>query len=559
MKKTFPLPISVTKVFFLLLLFYGSSCQVNSSSSNPEIDAIFEKYNTKTGPGCAIAVIHNGEVVYKKGFGLANLEYDISITPSTVFDIASVSKQFAGLAISTLVQDGKIALDDDIRKYLPEVPDFGKTITIRHLLHHTSGLRDWPQTLNVAGWRWDEVFSFEDIMRMVKNQKELDFEPGTQHMYSNTGYNLLAAIVAKVTGKSFREWTDENIFEPLHMETSHFLDNHTKVMKNLAYSYSPSGNEFVKSPTGLTAYGSSSLFTTVDDLCKWVINFDQQIAVKNPVYTRMLEDGVLINGNKVGYGYGLGLGEAGKLKTISHTGGWAGYRTIIMNFPDEKFSCIILSNAADFDSYGHALDVAKLFLKDKFITEEKNPDNVKGMPTVEVNAAFARKSTGLYELGPGWYVTITLEDNQLMTQANGEEKFPMLAKSDSSYWIEAYGASMTFVKDKNGDVNSLRYKWIQSAKRITPIPIDVTLYSNYAGTYHSEELDTDYKVDVAGGKLMLHHMRLGDFELQPDPATADQFTSQVGSILFVNNDQKKVTGFRLSGGRVKNLRFDKAL
>jgi CubicO group peptidase (beta-lactamase class C family) len=245
-----------------------------------------------------------------------------------VFDIASVSKQFAGFAISTLLQDGKIALDDDIRKYLPEVPDFGKTITIKHLLHHTSGLRDWPQTLNVAGWRWDEVFSFQDIMRMVKNQKELDFDPGTKHMYSNTGYNLLAAIVEKVSGESFREWTDENIFTPLNMSTSHFLDDHQTIIKNLAYSYHRSGDQFAKSSTGLTAYGSSSLFTTVEDLSKWVINFDKQVASKNPVYTRMLEDGVLNHGDKVGYGYGLGFGEEGKLKTVSHTGGWAGYRTI---------------------------------------------------------------------------------------------------------------------------------------------------------------------------------------------------------------------------------------
>jgi hypothetical protein len=147
------------------------------------------------------------------------------------------------------------------------------------------------------------------------------------------------------------------------MSSSHFLDDHKRIIQNLAYSYSGSGPEFAKSSTGLTAYGSSSLFTTVEDLNKWVINFDKQIASKNPVYTRMLDDGVLNNGEKVGYGYGLGFGEEGELKTVSHTGGWAGYRTVIMNFPDEKFSCIILSNAADFNPYGSALNVAKIFLK----------------------------------------------------------------------------------------------------------------------------------------------------------------------------------------------------
>lgn len=552
--------LSLVRVNLILLLLaaIASSCEKNNAGlSNAEVDDLFKDYNTTSSPGCAIAVIHNGEVVYKKGYGIANLEYDIAISPSTVFDIASVSKQFAGLAISTLVQEGKISLDDDIRKYLPEVPDFGRVITIQHLVHHTSGLRDWPQTLNVAGWRWDEVFSFKDIMRMVKNQKELDFDPGSKHMYCNTGYNLLAALVEKVSGKSFREWTDENIFTPLDMPSSHFLDDHNKVIKNLAYSYYRSDGEVFKSSTGLTAYGSSSLFTTVEDLSKWVINFDKQIEAKNPVYMRMLEDGTLNSGEKVRYAFGLGLGEEGKLRTVAHTGGWAGYRTVVMNFPDEKFSCIILSNASNFNPYGKSLEVAKLFLKDKYQADATAKESINDKPTVEVNTEFASLATGMYQLGEGWYVTITLEDGKLMTQANNEDKFPMTAKSDSVYWIDAYNAAMTFVKDKDGSVNSLRYRNIPSARRITPIVIDITQLGRFTGKYYSPELGSEYKVDNENGKLMIHHMRLGDFDLQPDVTTADRFTSRVGTIQFFNDDQKKVAGFRLSGGRVKNLRFDR--
>ena len=533
------------------------SCRNENDSANPKVDALFEQYNTKTGPGCALAVIENDKVVYKKGYGLANLEYDIPITTSTVFDIASVSKQFAGLAISTLVQDGKISLDDDVRKYLSDFPDFGKRITIRHLVNHTSGLRDWPETLNVAGWRWDDVFSFEDILRMVKNQKELDFEPGAQFSYSNTGYNMLVAIVAKVSGKSFREWTDENIFSPLHMNSSHFLDDYRKIVKNMAYSYKRLGNDFVKSPTELTAYGSSSLFTSVDDLCLWVINFDKQIAAKNPVYQRMLEEGVLNDGKKTKYAFGLGLDVQGTLKTVSHNGGWAGYRTAIVNFPDEKISVILLRNASDVDSDGKALDVAKLFLNGKFKEEETKGPKAKDLPTIKVNTAFAQKCIGTYQLGTGWYVTITLEGDTLKTQANNEAKFSMAAKSDSVYWVDAYNASMTFVKDAKGEVNSLRYKWIESAKKVTLLAIDRGEFARYAGTYHSEELATEYKVDVLKDKLMMHHMRLGDIELQPDPITTDQFTSSVGTVKFIGNGQKKFAGFRLSGGRIKNLLFDK--
>lgn len=546
--------VSLTTLIVLVVL--SASCsRDNSSDVSAEIDEIFEQYNTSDGPGCAVAVIQNGEVVFQKGYGMANLEYGISITPSTVFDLASVSKQFTGLAIATLVEEGRIALDDDVRKYIPEVPDFGKKITIRHLVHHTSGLRDWPQTLNVAGWRWDEVFSFEDIMRMVRNQKALDFDPGERHSYSNTGYNLLAEIVARVSGKTFRAWTSEHIFTPLGMHSTHFLDDHSAIIRNLAYSYHRSGDEFRKSPSSLTAYGSSSMFSTVEDLTKWVIHFDQQIASGNPVYLRMLEDGVLNNGEKVGYAFGLGLGETEGLTTVSHTGGWAGYRTVIINFPDEHLSCIALGNVANFNSYGSGMKVARLFLKEQLNTEPEKTDGPSALPTVKVDESFAGRCTGMYQLGEGWYVTITLENGQLMTQANGEDKFPMTPKSDSVYWVDAYGASMTFVKDERGEVNSLRYRHIRDARRVTPLSRDVARLNTYAGTYSSEELDTEYTVDLVDGKLSIHHMRLGDFDLEPDPVNEDLFTCRVGVIRFIRDDQQRVTAFTMSGGRVKGLWF----
>jgi CubicO group peptidase (beta-lactamase class C family) len=210
------------KLILFLLFSPHLFCQNKPDSLENKVDAIFQKFNNLKGPGCAVAIIRNGTVIFRKGYGLANLEYEIPIGPATNFDIASVSKQFTGMAISTLIQQGKISLDDDIHKWLPDVPQFGKLITIRHLLHHISGIRDWPQTLNAAGWRWDETFSFQDIMRMVKYQKDLDFEPGTKFSYSNTGYNLLAAIAEKAV-TTFREWTDSVIFKPLGMIPRIFL------------------------------------------------------------------------------------------------------------------------------------------------------------------------------------------------------------------------------------------------------------------------------------------------------------------------------------------------
>jgi CubicO group peptidase (beta-lactamase class C family) len=539
-----------------VLIAFNTVAQKKTDSLTSKLDGIFSNYNNKSGPGVAAAIVQNGKTIFKKGYGMANLEYDIPITSASIFDIASVSKQFAGLAISILVQEGKISLSDDIHKYVPEVPDFGHTITISHLVHHTSGLRDWPEGLNVAGWRWNEDFSFNDIMRMIKHQKDLDFVPGSKYSYSNTGYNLLAVTVERVTGKSFREWTDENIFTPLQMPNSHFLDEESKLVKNMAYSYHKEKDSYHKNMTGLTALGSSSLFTNVDDLCKWVLHFETRVTAKDPVYLRMLETVPLNNGDKNSYAFGLGLGEMSGLRTVSHTGGWAGYRTVILNFPDEKLSIILLGNDASFNSYGTAGEVAKAVLGSKLkSTNNTIADKIKDQPTVPLNPEIARKQEGTYRLGDNWFVTLTLENGVLMTQANGEPKFPTTPKSDSTIWIVAYNASATFVKSKDGVINTLKYRGF-TAPRIVPLKIDQSLLGHYAGTYYSEEFETIYKIDYSNNKLMLHHMRLGDFELSPDIVLAGAFTCGMGRMEFLT-ENGKVTGFKLSRGRVKNLKFIK--
>ena len=258
---------------------------------------------------------------------MANLEHQVPITPTTVFDIASVSKQFAGMAISMLIERGDIALDDDVRKYVPELPDFGHTITIRHLVHHVSGLRDWPGTLAVAGWLMDDVISFDQILTLAYNQKDLNFEPGAEYSYSNTGFNVLAEVVARVSGETFREWTDSQIFKPLGMNDTHFHDDHTEVVPNKAYGYArDSEGNYHAVPNGLTALGSSSLYTTIDDLAKWVTNFETKNVGGEEVVERLFQRGVLNDGTQIGYAFGIGVGRYRGLRTYSHGGSWAAFR-----------------------------------------------------------------------------------------------------------------------------------------------------------------------------------------------------------------------------------------
>jgi len=542
--------------FTLLLLIV---CLVAKAQTNPErlqasIDSVFKNYSQPGNPGVAALIVKDGNVIFKKGYGLANLEYNIPITPASVFDIASVSKQFTGFAISTLIQQGKLSPDDDIHKYLPDVPLFAQPITVGNLIHHTSGLRDWPEALHAAGWRWDEAFAWEDIMRMVKKQHDLDFVPGSQYQYSNTGYNLLAAIVEKTTGKTLAQWLDENLFKPLGMNSTQVLVDYSKVVKNLAGSYYNDGGIYHKSNDELTAFGSSSMFTSVEDLSKWVIRFQKGLDDKDPVFLRMIETGKLNNGSSIGYAYGLGVSSANGVKNISHTGSWASYATVISNYPAERLSIILLSNAGGFDSFGSANTVAKLFFKGQSKKEQPRED-LSSKPTVNVDTAILKKYAGTYKLGSTWFVTLTLEDGKLMTQANGEDKFATEMKSDTVLWVPAYNSSMTFLQitDKAG---ALKYRGNVSP-RITPVKMDIAKLGLYAGTYYSKELETTYRITLENGKLIAHHMRLGDFDLMPDIIAADNFSSRSGNIKFFKDNHNKVAGFKLSGGRIRNIVFDR--
>lgn len=545
------------KLRFTLLLFI--TCLFAKAQTNPEllktrVDSIFKTYTQTGSPGVAVLIVKDGNVIFKNGYGLANLEHDIPISPATVFDIASVSKQFTGFAISTLIQQGKLSPDDDIHKYLPDVPQFAQPLTVGNLIHHTSGLRDWPEALHAAGWRWDESFAWEDIMRMVKKQHDLDFVPGSQYQYSNTGYNLLAAIIDKITGKSLAEWLGENLFKPLNMSSTQVLTDYSKVVKNLAGSYYGGGNEYHKSNDALTAFGSSSIFTTVEDLGKWVIRFQKGLDDKDPVFMRMIETGKLNDGKNNNYAYGLVVANNGGVRNISHDGGWASFATIISNYPDEKLSIILLNNGGGFDPYGNANAVARLFIKTTIKTAEKRED-LSGLPTVTVDTTTLKKYTGTYQLGSNWYVNLTLENGKLMTQANNEDKFPTEMKSDTVLWVPAYHSSITFLQISDL-ANAIRYHG-KTSPRANPVKIDVSKFGQYTGTYYSKELETTYRVTFENGKLMAHHMRLGDFNLDPDMTTVDSFNSNSGALKFFKDKKNGIAGFKLSGGRIRNIVFDK--
>ncbi len=342
-------------------------------------DSVFSDFGPGT-PGVAAVVVREGEVVFRAGYGMADLDHGIPVTPETVFDIASVSKQFAGFAIASLVESGQVDVDAEVRTYLPELPEFGSSLTVRHLVHHTSGIRDWPLTLAVAGWRFDDVISFDQILRMAWNQRELNFEPGSEYSYSNTGYNLLAEIVQRVTGQTFRAWTSERIFEPLGMRDSHFQDDHLEVVEGRAHGHMPDADGgWTVSPNGLTALGSSSLHSTVDDLARWLVNYDTHEAGGGGVISRMRTKGILTSGDTIAYAYGIrGITWRGR-ETWTHTGSWAGNRTVLYHFPEIRSGVVVLANEGTFNPTQAATRLADIFLGDVLpdeAPEEPTPDPV---------------------------------------------------------------------------------------------------------------------------------------------------------------------------------------
>lgn len=366
------------KLLFWILLIILNVTLVNSlafaqSTDNlsQKADQLFEKWNTPNSPGYAVTVLKDNEIVHKKCFGQANLEYGIPISTSTVFHAASVSKQFTAFAIALLAKENKLSLDDDICKYLPELLDFGKPISIRHLIHHTSGIREQSTLLKICGVEVVDWISNEHILKLVKHQKKLNFEPGDEIVYSNTGYTLLAEIVERITGQSFREYTLENIFKPLGMVHSQFYDNLQMIVKNRAYPYiMDADRNYFKGVLNYSTVGATGLMTTIDDMIIWIENFTHLRAGDSSIIEQMFTSGLLNNGEETTYGFGLGITEYRGLKYVLHSGHDAGYRSYLGYFPEQKFGIVILSNFGSVNGMELGKQIADIYLIDQFVSSK---------------------------------------------------------------------------------------------------------------------------------------------------------------------------------------------
>jgi CubicO group peptidase (beta-lactamase class C family) len=409
------LRVSAWQLLFLLLMGIAAALWAPARSLAADyprteltarVDALFEEWDRPDSPGAALGIVKDGRLIYARGYGMANLEYDIPITPQSVFRTGSVGKQFTAMCIAILAEAGKLSLDDDIRKYLPEMPVYERPITIRHLVHHTSGLRGYLVLQGLAGRVGDYYFTTEEGIELLSRQKGLNFLPGEKYLYSNSGYFLLGEIVARVSRSSLREFARKHMFEPLGMNNSHFHDDRNMIVRNRATGYAPNDdNGYRIATTQLEIVGDGSVFTTIEDYFKWDQNFfDNQLGRgTRELIDMVLTRGRLNNGTTIEYAFGLGIDSYRGVRRVAHSGSYMGYRANYMQFPDVRFSVIIHSNLSTFAPGQLAEKVADIYLAEHFTEPRRSaePQNWQGRRKrrpriIRLPVADLKKYTGDY-------------------------------------------------------------------------------------------------------------------------------------------------------------------
>jgi CubicO group peptidase (beta-lactamase class C family) len=528
------------------------------------VGAIFAEWDEPGSPGCALGVIQQGEFIYRRGYGMASLELDVPISSSTVFYIGSTSKQFVSASILLAEEAGYLSVDDDIRKYVPEIPDYGKTVTIRHLLHHTSGLRDYLTLWDLAGEEIADIHEADEALEMIARQKALNFEPGSEYLYSNSGYFMLSVVLERATGKTLREFAHEHIFEPLGMANTHFHDDHTHVVQGRAIGHTRDRDGSISlAMSNFAQVGSGGLYTSVDDLLLWDRNYYDNKLGDGDLIDRMLVRGVLNNGDTLSYAAALQIGTYKGLRTVAHGGALGGYRAELLRFPDQRFSVICLCNLAPMDPSGLARRVADIFLADEFEVEPEAPEAQEAAgPATEVEfvslseTQLQRLSGAYRDRSDGDIVELSVEGDKLKVEAPGAV-FHMSPLSDSHFLVTDAPVKIEVRFERQGPGGrSLMHVDVegQSPSIFEPIELfepDAAQLAEYAGEYYSEELDTEWELVVKDDALYLAD--------GPDdpllPTVKDQFTISSVTITCLRDEAGRVTGMTVDAGRVRGIQF----
>ncbi|MBL8267164.1 serine hydrolase domain-containing protein [Steroidobacter sp.] len=551
-------------MWLLFVALIGSPLHAVAASSSPAatIDALLDETDWRGRPGLAVGVFHHGKPVYVATRGTADLEHGSPVTARTVFNVASVSKHVTAYAVLLLVRDGKLQLDDDVRKYLPGVPDFGESITIRQLIFHTSGLREEGNLFIMAGRVKEDYRRQQQVLNLVAAQRALNFAPGTDHLYSNTNYVLLAQLVSKVSGRSFRQFTSERIFAPLGMTQSFFRDDIHELIPGKANSYGRDATDrhWRSHLDNHDLLGSINLFTTVHDMLLWAGNLSRPTVGDDALVAQLLEMGRLNDGTALGYGYGLTpvvfAGHEGK----GHGGWTAEFRADFNYFPRDDFAVVILRNS-NGDTAALNQAIVRAWLGD-----------AGGKPLVPLKATLSAAQIealeGHYLAAHGPLITLQRSgaDIAITIRSYGLEAATLNARVDGTLDVNdslrAWNNFLTPLRDPQGRVTALREsngggrrdEIYQRVSLVTPSPRELAAL---AGNYRSDELDITYRIAVEHGRLVVNSLWMTE-ALPLSPTAQDQFESPewwLQTVQFKRDANDAVTGFAVHAGRVRNVFF----
>ena len=540
---------------FLAIFLFVIACQ--AKDINGKVDSIFSKWNNIRSPGCAVAIIKNQKVVYEKGFGSASLEYKIPITPKTVFAVASISKQFTAFAIALLLERGKINLNDRISEYIPRLSKPLSRITIKDLIYHTDGLRDQWDLLTFSGWNlYTDAVSNKNVLSLIKMQQNLNFTPGTEYLYGNSGYTLLAEIVEKTSGENFLTFCKNNIFKPLGMNHTFFNNNYKRVINDLAYSYKPSHDGFLKSPYNISTYGATGLYTTVEDMVKWNNNFYSHKLGGGKLISLISTPGKLNSGKILNYGFGLEIKKYKQNPYIGHSGGDAGYNTFFMTFPNRHLSIIILANLKSINARKLAFKVADIFFnEDNFKTSNK--ETVK----VQVNRRCEyKKLTGYYYSKKAGTDLKISNQNKCLYVKLMDKKLELKNIINNEFVLVLFPTvSLKFEKEKNAyrllyknNLQDLSF----TLDKVNKDNLAIGDLNKYKGSYICPELNITYRIKFINDKLVLLRPRFVKSSMIP--IFKDFFKASNGfldfpyGIKFIRDSKDEIIGFNISTSIVTN-------
>ena len=552
-------------VFALLCLGNTSLIQAQTSAKQNEeaVANLIEEFNNTFTPGGAIMVIRDGKVIYEKSFGMANLTHDVPFEISTPTNIGSTSKQFTAFGIAMLEEKGLLSIDDDIRMYIPELPDLVDTVRLRHLISHTSGYREYINSLLMGGRQMGDMVRLEEIIPMVQNQPALQNKPGETYNYNNTGYALLAMVIERVTGEKFPEWMNENIFLPLGMTQTLVRTHPGQIISGNAQGYIKTEEDtFMEAMDIPASAGAGGIYTTMPDLAKWINNFYYPKLGNKELIGKIKTPFNLNNGDTMNYAYGLILSELNGLKMVDHGGADIAHRSMFMMFPDVKGAVVTQSNNSGFSGQ-IAYKIAEIFFADVMeIKDEKKPTDSSEDFVYDVKKF--DELAGRYELevAPGFILEFRREEEKLITQATGQSAVELFASSDSTFYLKVVEAAVTFHRNEEGAVDhiTLHQNGDHRANRIfepawKPNEDDIRMY---VGRYFSKELEAFYNIALnEDNNLVLQHRRIDDLELKPEKN--DEFTAAfpIPELKFIRNEHGEVTGFEASSGRSKGIVFEK--